>query len=87
MAERETPATDRVRVEVWSRSIWQVVGAVLITVTLIWLVFQARSLVGMLVVSFFFSLALQPAVNSLHRRYGWRRGAAVGVIYWLAPCW
>ena len=64
-----------------ARIIWQAIGAVLLTVIAIWAIFQARSLVSMLVISVFFSLALQPAVNSLVRRYGWRRGAAVGVIY------
>jgi predicted PurR-regulated permease PerM len=31
--------------------------------------------------SFFFSLALQPAVLRLTRKYNWKRGSAVGVIY------
>jgi predicted PurR-regulated permease PerM len=35
----------------------------------------------MLGISFFFSLALQPAVMWLVDRHAWRRGAAVGVIY------
>jgi predicted PurR-regulated permease PerM len=35
----------------------------------------------MLAISFFFSLALQPGVMRLVHRFGWRRGAAVGVIY------
>ena len=35
----------------------------------------------MLVVSVFFALALIPGVDHLHRKRGWRRGAAVGVIY------
>lgn len=35
----------------------------------------------MLALSFFFSLALQPAVLRLTSRYGWKRGSAVGVIY------
>ena len=33
---------------------------------------QMRSLLWMLILSFFFSLALQPAVNWLVQRYGWR---------------
>jgi predicted PurR-regulated permease PerM len=35
----------------------------------------------MVLISFFFSLALEPAVRRLTARYEWRRGAAVGVIY------
>ena len=40
-----------------------------------------RGLVLMLVVSVFFTLALTPGVNYLHAQRGWRRGAAVAVIY------
>lgn len=35
----------------------------------------------MVAISFFFSLALDPAVRALTRRYGWRRGSAVGAVY------
>jgi predicted PurR-regulated permease PerM len=67
--------------EVSSRSIWQVIGAVLLTLLGLVVLERARDLVAMLVISFFFSLALTPLVERLHRRYGWKRGAAVGVIY------
>ena len=68
MTEDETPLDDRkLRVEVSSPTIWQVIGAILITITAIWLIAQARGLVSMLAVWFFFSLALQPGVNRLHR--------------------
>ena len=63
------------------RTIWQAIGAVLVTLTLLWALNQASHLVGLIVISLFFSLALQPAVTALHRKRGWRRGAAVGVIY------
>ncbi len=69
------------RVEISGKSIWQVVGVILATIALIWAVMQARSLVSMVLISFFFSLALEPAVRWLTGRFGWRRGSATGVIY------
>jgi predicted PurR-regulated permease PerM len=69
------------RIEVSSRSIWQVIGAIVLTLVGIWMVREASHLLGMLAISFFFSLALQPLVIRLVHRFGWRRGAAVGVIY------
>jgi predicted PurR-regulated permease PerM len=69
------------QVELSSRSIWQAIGAVLATLALLWAAGQTWSLLMMLAVSFFFSLAMEPAVRLLHTRRGWRRGAAVGVIY------
>jgi predicted PurR-regulated permease PerM len=47
----------------------------------LWAVNQARELTSMLVVSLFFALALVPGVNHLHQKRGWKRGAAVGIIY------
>ena len=72
---------DSARVDVSNSSIWRAIGAVLLTLLAIWLVLQARTLTSMVLMSFFFSLALQPGVNSLGRRYGWRRGVSVGVMY------
>jgi predicted PurR-regulated permease PerM len=62
-------------------SIWRVIVAVLATLALLWALNQMRSLVAMIVISLFFSAALEPGVRWLHRRYGWSRGASVGVIY------
>ena len=62
-------------------SIWRVILYVLITIVLIWMAAQARSLLSMVAISFFFGIALIPGVNWLHERRGWRRGAAVGFIY------
>jgi predicted PurR-regulated permease PerM len=64
-----------------TQTIWQSIGAILLTLLAFWAIGQARTLVSMLVISFFFSLAMQPAVNRLRAGYGWRRGLAVGVIY------
>ncbi len=63
------------------RLIWRVILAVVATLALGWILYRMRSLVAMMVIALFFSLALEPAVRWLHERYGWRRGAAVGVIY------
>ncbi len=68
-------------VRISGRTIWQVIGAILLTLALLWTVNAAWGVVSMVLISFFFSLALDPAVRSLTSRYGWRRGSAVGVIY------
>jgi len=68
-------------VRIATYTLWQAVGVVLATLFLLWALMEARGLVSMLVISFFFSLALQPAVNRLHVKRGWRRGSAVGVVY------
>lgn len=68
-------------IEVTSGTMWRLVGIVLTTLVVLWAFDRARSLVGMLIMSVFFALALVPGVNHLHQRFGWRRGAAVGAIY------
>jgi predicted PurR-regulated permease PerM len=70
-----------VKIEIEARIIWQAIGAVLTTLVLLWALNQARGIVSMVAISFFFSLALEPAVRRLTVRFGWRRGAAVGVVY------
>ena len=70
-----------VRFEVAGRTIWQVIGALLVTLFALRIVAATGALLAMVALSFFFSLALDPAVRWLHGRFGWRRGAAVGVIY------
>lgn len=75
------PASSVLRVEVAGRTIWQVIGAILLTMALLGAARAASGLLTMVALSFFLSLALDPAVRSLRTRYGWRRGAAVGVIY------
>ena len=69
------------RAEITGKTIWQAIGAVLITLFALWALNQARGLVSMLAIAFFFSLALEPGVRALVGRYGWRRGSATGVIY------
>jgi len=69
------------RVELSTRSFWRAIGVVLATLSLIWAIQQARGVVSMVLISFFFSLALEPAVRRLTARFGWRRGSATGVVY------
>jgi len=61
--------------------VWKTIAAILITMAVLWAVGEAKSLVALVGMSFFFSLALQPAVLWLTNRYGWKRGSAVGLIY------
>ncbi len=63
------------------RSVWTAVRVILIVTLAIWIAFQMRHLLGILVFALFIALAMIPGVTSLHRRYGMRRGAAVGLIY------
>ena len=53
------------RVEITGRIVWQAIGAVLTTLFALWAFNQARGLVSMLAISFFFSLALEPGVRAL----------------------
>lgn len=62
-------------------SIWRVIAAVVVTGIGIWAVIEMRALVSMIALAFFFSLALEPAVRWLIRRFGWSRAAAVGAAY------
>ena len=65
---------------VWT-VLWKVVAVGLAVAVLAVAATRAQDLLRMLVISVFFSLALIPAVNSIHTRWGWRRGAAVGFVY------
>lgn len=62
-------------------SIWRVVIVVLAAAALVFALFLMRSLVAIIVISVFFSLALEPAVRWLHHKRGWERGRSVAVIY------
>ncbi|MCL1599297.1 MAG: AI-2E family transporter [Actinomycetia bacterium] len=73
--------TMTVRVAIEMKVIWRIIFAILLTLAALWAIGEAQSLVALIGMSFFFSLALQPAVLWLTNRYGWRRGSAVGVIY------
>ena len=73
--------TQRIVFSIDGRTIWQVIGAILVTLFLLWAAGMARSLLSMVVFALFLSLAMQPAVNTLHAKRGMKRGAAVGLIY------
>ena len=63
------------------RTIWRIVWVIIVVAVLIVAVLRARSLVSMLVISLFFGIAMDPAVSYLHRRFGWKRGAATGLVF------
>ncbi len=63
------------------RSVWTAVRVLLLVTLAIWIAFQMRHLLGILVFALFIALAMIPGVTYLHRRYKMRRGAAVGLIY------
>jgi predicted PurR-regulated permease PerM len=46
-----------------------------------WVLNRTSGLVGLVLLSFFFSLALDPAVGWLHERHHMRRGAATGLLF------
>ena len=72
-------------------SVQRVPGWVIRAIVLFWLGYIAVALLGrvwdrlaglglLLLVSLFLSLAIEPGVNRLHRRRGWRRGSATALI-------
>jgi predicted PurR-regulated permease PerM len=61
--------------------LWKVVAVSLATALLLLVAREVRHLLWLLVVGSFFALAMIPGVEHIHRRWGWGRGAAVGVIY------
>ena len=65
---------------VWS-VLWKVVAVFLATALMLLLARETQHLLWLLVVSSFFALAMIPGVEHAQRRWGWRRGAAVGLIY------
>lgn len=65
---------------VWT-VLWKVVAVGLTTAAGLFVFYQARHLLSLLVVSTFFALAIIPGVAGLQRRFKWSRGASVAVIY------
>jgi predicted PurR-regulated permease PerM len=64
------------------RTVWGIIGAILITLVLLWMFDQASHLLGLVGFSFFLSLALQPLVMRMVNRWpNMKRGAAVGIVY------
>ncbi len=77
----ESDNTMTVNVTIESKVVWRIIFVVLVVFGALWAIGEAQNLVAIIGMSFFFSLALQPAVLWLTNRYGWRRGSAVGAIY------
>ncbi len=77
----EAPKSETVTIRIDPKSVWRIIGALLLTSLALWTIDQAQHLLILVAMSFFFSLALQPAVLRLTRKYNWKRGSAVGVIY------
>ncbi len=75
------PPAPVVEYTVSTKTIMRVIAMVLLTLAALVILDRARDLVGMLIMSIFFSLALIPLVERMHRKRGWKRGAAVGVVY------
>ncbi|WP_159449287.1 AI-2E family transporter [Demequina sp. NBRC 110051] len=65
---------------VW-QSAWKAVVVIALAALAIVVVMQLRHLIGVLVISLFFALAIIPGVEALVRRFHMRRGAAVGIIF------
>lgn len=68
---------------VWS-VLWKAVAVAIATAAGLALLWQLRSLIGLLAISLFFALAIIPGVEALVRRFSMRRGAAVGIVYVVA---
>lgn len=62
-------------------TIFRIVAAVFVSLLIVWAVGELRHLIGIVLLAFFFSLALDPGVTWLHEHRGMRRGAATGLIY------
>ncbi len=65
---------------IWS-VLWKIVAVGLVVGAGLWAVGQLSHFLGLLFVSLFFALAMIPGVEALTKRFGMKRGAAVGVIY------
>lgn len=63
------------------QTIWRVIWTVLGMTVLILMLLKARSLISMLVIAMFFGIAMDPAVTSLNRKRGWKRGAATALVF------
>jgi predicted PurR-regulated permease PerM len=64
---------------VW-RGIWQLIAAVLITATALWVARQASDLLRYLILAQLLAFGLEPGVTWLHNQRGWRRGSATGLL-------
>ena len=65
---------------VWS-ALWKAVAVGAIAAAAVIALDHLGHLLGLLAIALFFALAMIPGVEALVKRYGMRRGAAVGIIY------
>jgi predicted PurR-regulated permease PerM len=65
---------------VWT-ALWKVAAVGVVVALGLFVVMKISHLLSILVISLFFALAIIPGVEALTRRFGMRRGAAVGLIY------
>jgi predicted PurR-regulated permease PerM len=76
----EPPAPNDRTVPPWlSRAIALAAGWVVLLFAAYWILGRLRTLLIMILVAFFLSLAMEPAVDRLARR-GWRRGSATALV-------
>ncbi|MEZ5118654.1 MAG: AI-2E family transporter [Candidatus Nanopelagicales bacterium] len=64
-----------IRQTIW-RVIWIGLGTTIIVLSLL----KARGLISTLVIAFFLSLAMDPAISALNAKRGWSRGRAAGFV-------
>jgi predicted PurR-regulated permease PerM len=77
-------ATDRFGMPRWVPRLITIVALVCVGLFAAYHMLRAvRTLLVLLVISFFLSIALEPGVNFLNRK-GWRRGWATGLIFFIA---
>ena len=65
---------------VW-QSLWKLVLVAVVAAIGVTVLLSLRHLLGILVVSLFFALAIIPGIEALTRRFHMRRGAAVAIIF------
>jgi predicted PurR-regulated permease PerM len=79
LLERPEPASDRAVPPWLSRAIALAAGWVVLLFAAYWILGRLQTLLIMVLVAFFLSLAMEPAVDRLARR-GWRRGSATALV-------
>jgi predicted PurR-regulated permease PerM len=77
--EPPAPASDRAVPPWLHRAIALAAGWVVLLFAAYWILGRLRTLLIMILVAFFLSLAMEPAVDRLARR-GWRRGSATALV-------
>jgi predicted PurR-regulated permease PerM len=80
--DRTPAAVGRTGMPPWlPRLLGTIVGIVVVLFATYHILRRLRGLLILVVISFFLSIALEPGVNYLSRRWKWRRGLATGVIF------